>query len=102
MSLLESMLAATQPDFKVHRTSSVADVLLFAALPEETKALVERIYGEVPPAGGKWVTTDELEELYEEAFEAGQESVEVEKDCHSLTQREREQAIRDFIKGREG
>lgn len=102
MSRLESILEATQPDFKVHRTASVADTLLFDALPEQTKALVERIYGDVPPAAGKWMTADELEELYEEAFEAGQESVEVEKECPSLTRRELEQAVKNIITGRKG
>lgn len=94
------MSAATQPPFVPSRTASVADQLAFDRLPEETRALVERIYGEVPAPGGKWVTADELEQLYEEAYEAGQESVEL--DPQSLSQRELQRAVNDFITGRKG
>ena len=94
------MNPSTLQPFVPSRTASVADQLAFDRLPDETRALVERIYGEVPAPDGKWVTADELEPLYEEAYEAGQESVEL--DPQSLSQRELQRAVKDFITGRKG
>jgi hypothetical protein len=49
--------------------ASVADYLAFEALPEETKSLIQRLYGDhLVPVGGQY-TEDDLREAYEAGWE---------------------------------
>lgn len=82
------------------RCASVADQLAFDALPDETRALVLRLYGDVPSGTGTWCTRAQLEELYEAAYEDGQESVEIER--LSLSRRTMEATINTLSGGRQG
>lgn len=82
------------------RCASVADQLAFDALPDETRALVLRLYGDAPVASGVWCTRAQLEDLYERAFEDGQESVEIER--FSLSRRTMEATINNLSGGRQG
>lgn len=82
------------------RGASVADQLAFDALPEETRALVERLYGRVPAVGGQWFTREQMEDMYETGFEDGQDSVDVQRE--PMSRRRVEECVKNFIEGRRG
>lgn len=56
--------------------ASVADVLAFDSLPDATKALIERIYGEAPAEGTKLYTEEDMREAYEAGWEDCGEEIE--------------------------
>lgn len=82
------------------RCASVADQLAFDALPEDTRALVLRLYGEVPAVAGQWFTREHVEKAYMAGFESGQDSVEI--DRMRLSRREMETWINNLSGGRQG
>lgn len=49
--------------------ASVADQLAFDALPEETKAMILRLYGPMPEGGTEYYTAEDLEEAYAAGWE---------------------------------
>ncbi len=91
------MSATTVPPYFAPRCASVADQLAFDALPDDIRALVQRLYGDAPVGNGRWFTRAQLEDLYEKAFEDGQESVEIER--LSLSRRTMEATINTLSGG---
>jgi hypothetical protein len=82
------------------RCASVADQLAFDALPDDTKALIERLYGKIPAVAGQWFTREHVEDAYEAGFESGQDSVEIERS--SLSRRDMEAWINHLTGGTQG
>lgn len=82
------------------RCASVADQLEYDAWPIEAKALVERLYGRIPAVAGQWFTREHVEDTYKAGFEAGQDSVEI--DRSPLSRRDMEAWINHLSGGTQG
>jgi hypothetical protein len=56
--------------------ASVADQLAFDALPDETKAMITRLYTAPPAGGNAYYTEEDLEEAYAAGWEDCAEDME--------------------------